>query len=531
MPQDPWLDVGKKLAIAVSKAAPVPGLQPAVEALCGFITLCEGVIANRHATCQLCFQCHSLLEAVQRYQPKPPSTLQEAFDNVAMTIDGVRKRAEKWSQLSWGRAFVRQKQIQDGIDQCKNEILDCSIRFQLASGAETNRWQAEFLAISQNDHVELIEFLSEIQNGQVIVEAVTKEYGERNIQGQKDITKEIQEVKDMMRVMQQSLAELSKGSSKKEDQVAGLSQNLYQLQITTKILLPEPNLVSGEITGMETRAIAGTATVDVYRGRYLQRENVAIKVVRAVEGDEHTMRRFLREVQIWEKIWSIDQGQYILPFYGFSQVDEGRPYMVSPWQEKGTALAYVKKNDAQVDYRKLILNIAKGIHVLHCQMDPPVVHGDIQAANILINAEGNPLLADFGLSKMVEDMTSTPFTQSNGAANLYRWFAPEIYIGNGAVSLASDVYSFAMTILELLTHNQPFAQFKHPPEVVLSVANGRNPKRPTDAKVKERGLDDNLWTLMEECWNRTPSARPGIDEVLEKLEAASPNNGVEMVTN
>ncbi|KAK1216148.1 hypothetical protein PQX77_021227 [Marasmius sp. AFHP31] len=529
MPQDPWLEIGKKLAISVSKVAPVPGLQPAVEALCGFITLCEGVIANRHATYQLCLQCHSLLEAVQKYQPKPPSTLEEAFDNVAKTIEGVKNRAAMWSQLSWGRAFVRQKQIQEGIEECKDEILDCSIRFQLASGAETNRWQADFLAISRKDHVELVDFLSEIQNGQVIVEALMREYGERGIQGQEGITKEIQEVKEMMRVMQHSLAELSKGTSKKEDQVAGLSQNLYQLQITTKVLLPEPNLVSGEITGMEKRAVAGTATVDVYRGQYLQREKVAIKVVRAVEGDGHTMRRFLREVQIWEKIWSIDQGTHILPFYGFSQVDEGRPYMVSPWQENGTALAYVKKNDADVDYRKLIRNIAHGIHVLHCQMDPPVVHGDIQAANILINAEGNPLLADFGLSKMVEDMTSTPFTQSNGAANLYRWFAPEIYIGNGAVSLSSDVYSFAMTVLELLTHTHPFAQFRHPPEVVLSVANGRNPKRPTHPRVKERGLDDNLWKLMEECWDRTPSARPGIDEVLQRLEAL--DNSVGMVTN
>ncbi|KAL0057415.1 hypothetical protein AAF712_015942 [Marasmius tenuissimus] len=128
-------------------------------------------------------------------------------------------------------------------------------------------------------------------------------------------------------------------------------------------------------------------------------------------------------------------------------------------------------------------------------------------------------------------MTSTPLTQSNGAANIYHWFAPEFYIGNGAVSLASDVYSFAMAVVELLTHNQPFAQFKHPPEVVLSVANGRNPKRPTDLKIKETELDDDLWTLMEECWNCTASARPGIDEVLEKLEAPSPNTGVEMVTS
>ncbi|KAJ8077711.1 hypothetical protein PM082_002144 [Marasmius tenuissimus] len=49
----------------------------------------------------------------------------------------------------------------------------------------------------------------------LIVEAVTREYGERSIRGQGDITREIQEVKDMMRVMQQSLAKLSKSTTKK----------------------------------------------------------------------------------------------------------------------------------------------------------------------------------------------------------------------------------------------------------------------------------------------------------------------------
>ncbi|KAJ8077721.1 hypothetical protein PM082_002154 [Marasmius tenuissimus] len=514
MTQDPWLDVAKKLAISASKAAPVPGLEPAVEALCGFITLCEGVIANRHATRQLCVQCHDLVEAVKNYQPKPPSTLQEAFDNVMKTVEGVKNRAATWSGLSWGRAFIRQKQIQEGIAQCKDEISDCFMRFQLAAGADTNRWQEEFFAITRTDHEELVAFLCEIQNGQVIVEEVMREYGEKIIQGQEGISNQIKEV---MRIMQQPLAELTKGSSRNEDQVAGLSQNLYRLQITTKVLLPEPNLVSGEITGIESRAIAGTTTVDVFRGQYLRGQTVAIKVVRAVDGDEKTLSRFLREVRVWERIWSIDKGIHILPFYGFSQADEGRPYMVSPWQENGTALAYVKKHDTQVDYRKLIRDIAHGIHVLHCLMDPPVVHGDIQAANILINAEGNPLLADFGLSKMVEDMTGTPFTQSNGVANVYRWFAPEIYTEQGKVSLASDVYSFAMTILELMTHAHPFSQYKHPPQVVVMVSNGRNPDRPTEGKVVRRGLDDELWRLMTECWNRMPSARPGIKEILTRL--------------
>ena len=122
--------------------------------------------------------------------------------------------------------------------------------------------------------------------------------------------KEIQEFKTVMGVMQrvrfiytvlsglrlsrtrmQSLGELTnKDSWKEREQVDSLSRNLYDLQLSTKILLPDPNLVSGEITEIEPRAVFGTANVDIYRGRYLRRETVAIKVVRAVEGDEHTMR-------------------------------------------------------------------------------------------------------------------------------------------------------------------------------------------------------------------------------------------------
>ncbi|KAJ8077723.1 hypothetical protein PM082_002156 [Marasmius tenuissimus] len=529
MTQDPWLAVGKSLAISASRLVPVTGVQPAVEALCGLITLCENVTANRHATRQLCQKCHDLLLAVEKYQPTPPAMLQEAFDDVKKTIEDVKNRAATWSQLSRRSAFVRQKQIQKGIEECRGEISDCFMRYQLASGAETTQWQAEFSAKAQTDHEELRDYICEIHRGQAVLEEVTRKYGETNIQTGEVIMRNMEEMnarlweqkqdqKDLMRKMQEILAEVSKGSSRDEDQVAGLSRNLYEVQSATKILLPVPNLISGEITDIETQAVARTATIDIYRGRYLQGPTVAIKVVRAVEGDEDTMRRFLREADMWEKIWNIDKGTYILPFYGFSQADERRPYIVSPWQENGTALVYVKKNDARVDYRKLILNIAHGIRVLHCLMDFPVVHGDIQAANILIDNGGNPLLADFGLSKMVEDMTGVPLTQSNKGTNLYRWFAPEIFINNGTMSLASDMYSFAMTILELFTHVHPFPQIKHSLEVMMNVAKGENPERPTEERVVERGLDDKMWQLMTECWNREPSARPGIEEVLASLE-------------
>lgn len=50
---------------------------------------------------------------------------------------------------------------------------------------------------------------------------------------------------------------------------------------------------------------------------------------------------------------------------------------------------------------------------------------------------------------MVEDITDIPFTQSRGVSDSYRWFAPELCNGPCVLSTASDIYAFAMTILEV----------------------------------------------------------------------------------
>ncbi|KAF9256250.1 TKL/TKL-ccin protein kinase [Marasmius fiardii PR-910] len=390
-------------------------------------------------------------------------------------ITGVKARVEKWAKLTWPRALVQLNEIQAAIDVSKAEIAECFLRFQLASAADTSRWQTEFTDVARLDHEETIAYLSSIQDGQ----------------------------------------EIMKDSS--TDKYVAISKNLHNIQASTKTLLPNLHLVSGEITDIEVHPVSSTITADVFRGCYLHRETVAIKVLRSVKPDEKTKQRFSREVRIWECIYNIDRGKYILPFYGFGEGSDSRPFMVSPWQENGNALSYVRENDEKVNYKEMITGIAEGLKVLHSLMKPPIVHGDIRAENIFINSEGNPLLSDFGLSKMTEEMTNIPFTQSAGVADLYRWFAPEIHIGSGSVSLSSDIYSFGMTVLELFTHQYPFSKIKHPSEVVLVVARGRKPPQPKEARVVERGLDDDMWRLLIECWDHIPSARPDIEEVLERL--------------
>lgn len=70
----------------------------------------------------------------------------------------------------------------------------------------------------------------------------------------------------------------------------GLSNNLYQLQMRTKELLPEFHLTHGEVKKVGAYPISGGAAMDVYEGLYLDNEKVAIKVVRSIDNGEKSLR-------------------------------------------------------------------------------------------------------------------------------------------------------------------------------------------------------------------------------------------------
>ena len=155
-----------------------------------------------------------------------------------------------------------------------------------------------------------------------------------------------------------------------------------------------------------------------------------------------------------------------------------------------------------------------------------------------MNEKGNPVIADFGLSKMMADLTEQPFTQSKGVSESYRWFAPELCSPPGMLSCQSDIFALAMTIIEvsmsftlrrcptesrswqIMTGQPPFSHIRRTPEVLIRSTQGERPLRPSGLEadvIVKRGLDDNLWQLLTECWDQQPQKRPKIQEVLRRL--------------
>jgi len=194
------------------------------------------------------------------------------------------------------------------------------------------------------------------------------------------------------------------------------------------------------------------------------------------------------------------------------------PALVLPFYGNGTIIEYVKEKDNKTKL-DMVGQIAQGLDYLHEQS---VVHGDLRGSNVLIDGDGCPHICDYGLALIIEP---SEFTSIN-TAGVYRWTAPEILdppvdatSANDSLSLfttKSDVYAFAMTVIEIFTGKIPFDQKKNDSSVIFAVLTGGRPDLPAFLK-EQKGLGE----LVQECWNKEPGRRPTSREVTKRLSVGT----------
>lgn len=97
---------------------------------------------------------------------------------------------------------------------------------------------------------------------------------------------------------------------------------------------------------------------------------------------------------------------------------------------------------------KIALDAAKGLEYLHDKANPPVIYRDLKSSNILLDTEFNAKLSDFGLAKL--GPTGDKSHVSSRVMGTYGYCAPE-YQRTGQLTVKSDVYSYGVVLLELIT--------------------------------------------------------------------------------
>jgi serine/threonine protein kinase len=174
---------------------------------------------------------------------------------------------------------------------------------------------------------------------------------------------------------------------------------------------------------------------------------VAIKVLPAFYAEDRAFReRFQNEAMAIARL----RHPNILAVFDYGEVD-GVPYIVTELVTGGTLSALLGTPLTPAQALNLLQPIAAALDYSHAR---GIIHRDIKPSNVLLDEDGRPVLADYGVAYILantERLTATGFTVGTPA-----YMAPEQATG-GQLSAATDVYALAVVLYEMLTGGVPFS--------------------------------------------------------------------------
>ncbi|KAB8113322.1 hypothetical protein EE612_052285 [Oryza sativa] len=279
------------------------------------------------------------------------------------------------------------------------------------------------------------------------------------------------------------------------------------------------------MTGGFTSAVVGEGGFSTV---YLARVAGALAAVKVHRSSERLHRVFRQELDALLRVRhphivrllafceQQEEGVLVLEFAANGNLHErlhggGKAAGTMPWARRAS----------------VALQVARALEYLHDRCEPAVVHGDVKASNVLLDAAMSAKLCDFGSARMGFSAAVRPRSSAHTMLGSPGYVDPH-YIRSGMVTKKSDVYSFGVLLLELLTGMEAFCAAEG--RLLTAVLAPR--LRPAsgaacDARmlVDERlgsaydaGEASAVASLAASCVGENPSLRPSMADVVRALE-------------
>ncbi|KAI9197392.1 kinase-like domain-containing protein, partial [Polychytrium aggregatum] len=265
-----------------------------------------------------------------------------------------------------------------------------------------------------------------------------------------------------------------------------------------------------DITGRSANPIGRGGFGEVFTGTYFGSQVAIKQLLGACSKRELIDHR--DEINISSQL----SHPHILPLLGACDQDEGGnpipPFMVSPFMPNGTVRDYVANNTVPLEEKlRLLYQVASGMAYLHGRR---IIHGDLKALNILLNASFSAVITDFGMSRTKHTSASMDRNRnSRPTGGTEGYMAPEMLDDDPSGStMKTDVYAFAITMYEVLNDAKPVwttedGQAMRARVIERISCKGKRPKRIS-------AIPDDVWALIERCWAHDPTHRPAFPDIL-----------------
>ncbi|KAL4574907.1 hypothetical protein LXL04_021747 [Taraxacum kok-saghyz] len=225
----------------------------------------------------------------------------------------------------------------------------------------------------------------------------------------------------------------------------------------------------------------------------------------------------------------------LVPLLGFYSGPRGEKLLVHPFYEMGNLAQFIIDGKDECHKWKVICRIstgiARGLHHLHTGFQKPIIHGNLKSKNILMGQNHHPFVSDFGLHTFLKPDAAQEMLQE---ADMEGYKAPELMKMEDS-NKATDIYSFGLVLLELLTGKETINKKGNTDEdsylgtsLRNAILNHRLPDLYNHGIIVDEDNGDGglineervlgMFRIAVDCCSQSPSLRPDIKEVCWKLE-------------